>query len=376
MDPRIPEIPPTEDELHFVFEDPLQPTSVKGQQQPVYTIPPTEEQWRSCRLSSGLANPQTMLNKIRNLESLYQRDLKNWEKIIVVAVAAVDLDREQNEDKLKYGKAYDSRLSSITYRKDRAAVLNLIKLLDRIYNSLEHRAFELLVIWGSYIYHLSQLAVLFTLLLDIPLTKLRKWTSRTFDEFLSGLPEISFRPMKEEQASLALYIPFLVHLLRPQYTLDIIQKALKTRTLTQRDLDRFKESYRTRQCPPTLLSTLGNFRTPHCKLDATSSQPSQQLLTSNEDDPELKGALHLDKMFPVVINIHIEGYTTFNISQELRRNASQAHKKQELCNKIERKNTCMSQYEWSDRFHLPVANQAIDDLVRIFRTKSSGTRLS
>ncbi|KAF5018842.1 hypothetical protein F66182_9171 [Fusarium sp. NRRL 66182] len=263
MDAGLPDS--REDELHVVLEDPLQPTSIKKRQQPAYTIPPTEEQWRSC------------------LGSWDQRELKNWEKLVVIAATVVDLDRGQEEDKLQFGKAYDSRMSYITYRKDRAAVLNLIKLLDRLYASLEHRAFELL-------------------------------------------------------------------------------RALKTKTLTQDDLDLFQETYRTRQCAPSLLSTLGDFRTPHCKLEATSSQPSQELLVPNDYDSELASALHLDKMFPVVVNIHIKGYTTFNMPQELQRKASQADKKQEVCNIIERHNTCISQYEWSDRFHLPVANQAIDDL--------------
>ncbi|CVL08117.1 uncharacterized protein FMAN_14219 [Fusarium mangiferae] len=258
-----------------------------------------------------------------------------------------EIGKGQDEDNLKYGKTYSSRMSSITYRKDRAAVLNLIKMLDRLYFRLEHRAFELLVIW------------------DIPLTKLRKWTSRTFDEFLSSLPEVSFRPTAEEQASLAFYVPFLIQLIRPQYSLQVIQNALKTRTLTQQDLDRFKENYRTRQCPPSLLGTLGDFRTPHCKLDATSSRPSQQLLTSNEDDSDLDSALHLDKLFPAIVGIHIDGYTTFDLSLDLQRKASLAHRRQEVCNRIERHNTRIHQYEWSEEFHLPVANQVIDDLVRI-----------
>ncbi|KAF4955442.1 hypothetical protein FGADI_4552 [Fusarium gaditjirri] len=216
-------------------------------------------------------------------------------------------------------------------------------MLDRLYFRLEHRAFELLVIW------------------DIPLTKLRKWTSRTFDEFLSSLPEVPFKPTAEEQASLTFYVPFLIQLLRPQYSLQVIQNALKTWTLTQQDLDRFQKNYRTRQCPPSLLGTLGDSRTPHYKLDAIS-RPSQQLLALNDDDSELDRALHLDKMFPAVVGIHIDGYTTFDLSPELQRKASLASRRQEVCNRIERHNTCIYQYEWSDEFHLPVANQVIDDL--------------
>lgn len=376
MDPGLPETPSVEDELNIVVENPLQPSSSKERQQPTYTIPTTEQQWRSCRLACGLATPPALLNKLQRLESWNQRELKNWEKVIVIAVAVVDLDRGEDEDNLKYGKTYSGRMSSITYRKDRAAVLNLIKMFDRLYGRLEHRAFELLVIWGPYIPSLLNRSIAH-LLLDIPLTRLRKWTSRTFDEFLTTFPEISFRPVEEEQASLTFYVPFLVQLLRPQYNLHVIQRALKTRTLTQKDLDRFQQNYRTRQCPPSLLSTLGDSRTPHCKLDATSSRPSQQLLTSNEDDSELNSNLHLDKMFPAVVGIDIDGYTTFYMSLELRRKASLAYNRQEVCNRIEKQNTCIFQYEWSDEFHLPVADQAIDDLVRItFQGKNIHIKLS
>ncbi|GKU05249.1 unnamed protein product [Fusarium langsethiae] len=338
--------------LNVVLENPAEPIKKRKRltrpTQPTYTVPLTEEQWRKSRLAFGLATSQSILDKITGLEDWDKRELQNWEKILVIAATVVDLDRGQEDATLKLGKAYPGRMSYESYRKDRAAVLNLIKLLDRLYASLEHRAFELLVMW------------------DMPLSSIRLWSSTAFNKLLSGLPEILLKPSEEIQASLTLYIPFLVQILRPQYSLDIIQKALKTRTLTQCDLDLFQKAYRTRQCVPSLLSTLGDSRTPHCDLEAATSQPSQEPLVSSEDYSDLADALHLDRMFPAIATIHIEGYTTFDISHELQRKASQASKEQGVCNIIKRQDTSISQYNWSDIFHLPVADQAIDDLVRIF----------
>ncbi|KAG8667917.1 hypothetical protein FPOAC1_012758 [Fusarium poae] len=129
------------------------------------------------------------------------------------------------------------------------------------------------------------------------------------------------------------------------------EKALKSKTLTRQDLDAFQQACHTRQSVPSLRFDSGGF------------QASQLPQESQALDHELGQALHIDKMFPADLNIAIAGYKVFDMSQELYQKASVAEKHQEICNRIERSNACITQYEWSDRFHLPAANQAIDDLV-------------
>jgi hypothetical protein len=185
------------------------------------------------------------------------------------------------------------------------------------------------------------------------LSKLRLWTLRYFKEIFLEFPKILFEPKQEIQACVPLYLPFLVQLLRPEYTLNTIQRALKSKTLTRQDLDAFQQACHTRQSVPSLRFDSGGF------------QASQLPQESQALDHELGQALHIDKMFPADLNIAIAGYKVFDMSQELYQKASVAEKHQEICNRIERSNACITQYEWSDRFHLPAANQAIDDLVSV-----------
>ncbi|KAF4448116.1 hypothetical protein F53441_8432 [Fusarium austroafricanum] len=328
--------------LNVVLENPARPPAKRKRHS--YQVPQTEEHWQSRRMECGLATPKDILNKIESLKTWDRRKLLPWEKLVVVAATIVDLSTGQDEDTLKFGQVYTDYMSYNTRRRDRAAVLNLIRLLDRLYPNLEHRTFELLAIW------------------DIPLSVIRIWTSSKFEEMYSEFSGNLLEPKKEIQASIPLYIPFLVHLLRPEYSLNTIQVALKTRTLTQDDLELFQDMCKSQQCVPRLLSTLGDFRTPHCQVEVATTQLSEKSPTPEGSDSELGKSIRLDKTYSSIINTHIAGYTTFSISQELQRNASRANSEQEVCNRIKRCNTRIIQYDWTDQYHLPVANQAIDDL--------------
>ncbi|KAL3590916.1 hypothetical protein FPOAC2_13120 [Fusarium poae] len=315
--------------LQVIFVNPAKPKTKRH-----FSIPQSEEQWQNCRCEYGLATVDSLINKVSNLRGWDQRHLQEWEKFVVIAATVVDLYRGQEEDTLRLGKVYAGRTGYETRRKDRAAVLSLISLLDRLYSAgLKHRAFELLI------------------LLNLRLSKLRLWTLRYFKEIFLEFPKILFEPKQEIQACVPLYLPFLVQLLRPEYTLNTIQRALKSKTLTRQDLDAFQQACHTRQSVPSLRFDSGGF------------QASQLPQESQALDHELGQALHIDKMFPADLNIAIAGYKVFDMSQELYQKASVAEKHQEICNRIERSNACITQYEWSDRFHLPAANQAIDDLV-------------
>ncbi|KAG4258259.1 hypothetical protein FPRO03_03213 [Fusarium proliferatum] len=333
MHPQVPDAHQfsSQDSLRVVLQDPARP--ITRRERLPCSVPQTEEQWQSCRSAHGLGTPENILNKIERFEQLDRHELDPWEKLVIIAATIVDLSIGHDEDALELGRVYAYRLGYSTRRRDRAAVLGLIQLLDRFYAGLEHRAFELLVIWSCF--------------------------EETFSEFSGTILELK----EEIQASVPFYIPFLVKLLRPQYTLNQIQKALKTKALTPYDWDTFQRTYRDRQCVPCLLSTLGDFRTPHCQTETTTSQTPQELLAPNhKDESDSSCAMHLDKLYPGILYVPITGYTTFDISYELRRQASRAEKEQSVCNRIEKNGTRIKQYSWSDEYHLPVANQAIDDL--------------
>ncbi|CVK92419.1 uncharacterized protein FMAN_07315 [Fusarium mangiferae] len=348
MHPQVPDAhhSSSQGSLRVVLQDPARP--ITRRERLPCSVPQTEEQWQSCRSAHGLDTLENILNKIARFEQLDRHELDPWEKLVIIAATIVDLSIGHDEDALELGRVYAYRLGYSTRRRDRAAVLGFIQLLDRLYAGLEHRAFELLVIW------------------NVPPSSLRLWTSNSFEETFSEFSGTILEPKKEIQASVPFYIPFLVKLLRPQYTLNQIQKTLKTKALTSYDWDTFQRTCRDRQYVSCLLSTLGDFRTPHCQTETTTSQPSQELLAPNhKDESDSSSAVHLDKLYRGILYVSITGYTTFDISHELRRQASRAEKEQSVCNRIEKNGTRIKQYSWSDEYHLPVANQAIDDLVSV-----------
>ncbi|KAF5022315.1 hypothetical protein F66182_5644 [Fusarium sp. NRRL 66182] len=138
---------PSTDSLLVVLEDPAQPKPKRKRLS--YSVPQTEEQWQSFRVVCGMDTPENLLSKAAEIDKLDQvGELQHWQRLVVIAATIVDLSTGTKEDKLELGKVYDRRPTYDTRRKDRAAVLNLIALLDCLYSALEHRAFELLVFWS------------------------------------------------------------------------------------------------------------------------------------------------------------------------------------------------------------------------------------
>lgn len=154
MDPRNPgtaHMPDTE-RFQFILEVPSQSKKQKRSA----ALPQTEEQWQRSRVACGLDTPEHILDTITQLQHLeltqtgHKRPaLQNWQKLVLVAVAIVDMSAGNDEDAtLALEKIHNQPLSYDTRRKETAAVMNLIGLFDRLYPALEHRAFELLVILG------------------------------------------------------------------------------------------------------------------------------------------------------------------------------------------------------------------------------------
>lgn len=173
-------------------------------------------------------------------------------------------------------------------------------------------------------------------------------------------------PRKEIQASAPFYVPFLVQLIRPQYTLDRIYKALNTNTLVQDDFERFYEVYRNQKLRPCLLVTRGDHRTPFCQLAPPKpQQPSEPQSSSTQDDIDLGEIFHIDQMYTVTVYTSIAGYKAFNLSEELQKRASMAEKEQTVSTTITTRGSRVVQFDWSRSVHTPIADQAVDELVSL-----------
>src|SRR4051794_32541329 len=91
--------------------------------------------------------------------------------------------------------------------------------------------------------------------------------SRNVFKELKSVLQQTYEPQQEIQASAPFYVPFLVSLVRPGYSLDKICNALKTHTLGQREFERFNRAHESKKLQPCLLDTLGDYRTPKIKVN-------------------------------------------------------------------------------------------------------------
>ncbi|RMJ03569.1 hypothetical protein CDV36_014896 [Fusarium kuroshium] len=336
-------------ELQIIFDCPAQPRPAKRQKVLHWSVPQTEEQWQSARAACGLDTPESIISKMTQLKNWGMgqvAELQPWQKMVVIAATLVDLSTGKEGDAtLTLNRVYGRAHGYETRRKDISAVLRLIELLDELYSCLEHRAFELLII------------------LNIPLSSLRLWTRKNFQQIKSQCPQ-TMKPEKEIQASTPFYIPFLVSLLRPNYTLNHIYTALNTNTLGRGDFERFHEVYRNRKLRPCLLVTRGDHRTPFCQLapPKPQQQPSEPQSSSIQDDFDLGEIFHVEQMYTVTVYTSITGYKTFNLSEELQKMASRAEKEQTISTTITTFGTRIVQFDWSRSIHTPIADQAVDEL--------------
>ncbi|RSL37938.1 hypothetical protein CEP53_015340 [Fusarium sp. AF-6] len=202
--------------------------------------------------------------------------------------------------------------------------------------------------------------------MDIPLSSLRLWTRKNFQQIKSQCPH-TIEPREEIQASTPFYIPFLVSLLRPKYTLNHIYAALNTNTLGRGDFERFHEVYRNRKLRPCLLVTRGDHQTPFCQLapPKPQQQPSEPQSSSIQDDFDLGEIFHVEQMYTVTVYTSITGYKTFNLSVELQKMASRAEKEQTISTTITTFGTRIIQFDWSRSIHTPIADQAVDELASL-----------
>ncbi|KAF4946200.1 hypothetical protein FSARC_14251 [Fusarium sarcochroum] len=217
--------------------------------QPV-SVPEAEEEWRRARVTCGLNTPPSIIGKVFSLESWEQIiGLQRWQRTVVIAANIVDISvgQVEEDDVTELGKIYSRPPGYDTRRRDRATILSLINLFDRLYAGLEHRASELLVIWNT------------------PLSNLRLWTSKKYQDLYSHFSHIILGRREEIQTAIPLYMPFLVHLVRLQYILKQIGRALNT-TLSQFDFETFQRTIVSQELNACPLHTLGSFRTPHHEL--------------------------------------------------------------------------------------------------------------
>ncbi|KAH6869660.1 hypothetical protein B0T10DRAFT_568782 [Thelonectria olida] len=353
--------------VQIVWEDSTQrrPKRRKRSQRSLSdSVPQSEEQWQSSREAFGLDTPENILDKATQLRNLdLNRNtgarLEIWQELVFIAVTVVDSSIGKDTTQI-LTNIYGHLPTYSTCRQDKAAILRIIGFIDELYSYLEHRAFELLIV------------------LNISLPTLRSTTHEKFQE-LKTVQKV-YEPKEEIQASAPFYIPFLVWLVRPEYTLDQICNALGTHTLGQHEFERFQTAFNGQKLPPCLLDTLGDYRTPRIATNADkqltggltpddgapSTLPgsiTSSDLSNVQTPPGLPEDGQLDDLpggldwsdiidyekYVATINISIAGYTTFDLSAELQHEVSRAGEtKIGPITRIKKPGLSCVQYDWTE----------------------------
>jgi hypothetical protein len=209
-----------------------------------------EKSLHKLRRFHGLDNARRYKHKLARLKRIdptqypYRRlVLDHWEKLVFIAATVVDTHLG-NEDvaQMTLAELHDGQLSRDTILRDQRIVLEVIKLTDCLYLQWKNElAFEVLILMGRFTPHSSYPEPIFSYsVTDTPTSILRLQSSRKFDLFKTDLQQC--KPFTETKDFIKLYIPFLVRLIRPNYSLLDIQKALGTFLLNESDWENFAKA--------------------------------------------------------------------------------------------------------------------------------------
>lgn len=184
--------------------------------------------------------------------------------------------------------------------------------------------------------------------LETPISVLRQQSDSKFDKFKSILRERL--PSAEIKPFFVLYIPFLVALLRPTYAITRVFEALQTSLFS-------KDDYNTWIAWKDITYVYDLARNTWVEKRLLPTENASQENTSLD----FGDLIDYQSNYPAEVRIHIPGFKSFNMSQDLQLKARKANREQSGC--ILTPGYSLFAYEWVAGVHDPVMYQALEDLV-------------
>ncbi|KAI8398616.1 hypothetical protein FOFC_19831 [Fusarium oxysporum] len=349
--------------LEVIFEDPQLRREIAVRAEPSRELPKhfvslvkdmsQENGQLKKRREQGLDDPRKVWNQLAKLEKLdltrypQQRvTLDPWHELVIIAATIVD-EHLRNEDIAlsTITQLNGKELSRETIQRDKRVVREIIKLMDHLYLQWKH-----------------ELALEIFILLDIPMSVLRLQSAQKFNVLKLQLE--NHTPSTKIKCFLKLYIPFLVLLLRPEYRLSDIQKALRTSLFNQADWDTFREALH-RPAPkydPIRDIWTNHKHVPSVQAPAISEiepevpEPQQRISTPNAltSNLELSEFIDYKRNYPAKVHTPISGFKAFETSPDLQRKVAYASENQTGYTPT---GPDLFAYDWADDIHGPVMQQ-------------------
>ncbi|KAH7268743.1 hypothetical protein B0J15DRAFT_232421 [Fusarium solani] len=302
-------------------------------------MPKNEDEWQKARQEHHFATPEDVYRTVSSLvQDVDDRLLpQHLRRFVCLTVCCVDHHCGDKERAYRNYRAHIGReLGELTINNYMHLARSAIGLMDELYPTLRHLAFEGVLLFAS-----------------LSFSDLEYYRNEPA-KFKSCFSKINIVP--EEHASLALYPPFLVISRRPEYwdKYDLVCEALNIRCLPKAELLKFTSVLESKKPVPHALPS------PH--------SPRKRLydvvrdIWVDEDDANSTTCFDTEVMFP--ISDCIIGYKVFRIPETIQQEAASAGKVQGDCVRQDLRNAVVFRFGWSP-CHSNVAKHVYKELVQL-----------
>ncbi|KAI3570933.1 hypothetical protein IWW34DRAFT_773437 [Fusarium oxysporum f. sp. albedinis] len=302
------------------------------------SMPKDENQWQETREVHRFATPEDVYRTISSLVQDIQGEHlpEDLRRLIYIAVCCVDHSENESDAYRKYRSRVHAKgdLGELTIRNYMSLVRGLIALLDGVYLKLRHRGFE-----GTLLYAPLSLGAL-------------GHYKQAPEQFTSCFPTTTITP--EVQASLPLYLPFIVATRHPEYRYKKVCQALGTNILSEEEYIKFVSVLQSRRPIPHELPALD---TPDPSVAFSDSKGCY--------DPVR------DQWVPIIIP-NPAGFKPFEIPESIQQIIARAGKQQDDPVSLDVPGAVIFSFRWS-RDHQEVVDRVIDVLVSLcLRNRARG----
>ncbi|KAI8663480.1 hypothetical protein NCS57_00949100 [Fusarium keratoplasticum] len=313
-------------------QDPRQAASRKLNER----MPKNKDEWQKARQKHHFETPEDVYRTVSSLvqdvdDGLLPRHLRRF---VCLAVCCVDHHCGDKETAYSnYRARFGREVKELTIDNYMHLARSVIGLMDELYPTLRHLAFEGVLLFAS-----------------LSLSDLGYYRQEPA-EFKSCFPQINIVP--EEHASLALYPPFLVISRRPEYwdKYEMVCEALNIRCLPKAELLMFTSVLESKKPVPHALPS------PHTPRKRVYDMARD--IWVDKDDANSTTCLDTEVMFP--ISDRIDGYKVFRIPETIQQEAASAGKIQDDCVRQDLRNAVVFRFGWSS-CHSIVAKHIYDEL--------------
>ncbi|KAF4493903.1 hypothetical protein FAGAP_9972 [Fusarium agapanthi] len=187
------------------------------------SIPKNENQWQEAREVHRFATPEDVHTTVSSLVQDGQGEFlpEDLRRLIYIAVCCVEHSENEAEAYRKYRSRVHAKddLGELTIRNYMSLVRGLVALTDELYPKLQHRIFEATLLYAP-----------------LTLGALGHYKQAP-DQFKSSFPTAAIAP--EVQASLPLYLPFIVATRHPEHPYETVCRALGTSIIGKEEYFKF-----------------------------------------------------------------------------------------------------------------------------------------